>query len=280
VFLKLGGSLITDKAREATARLEVIERLAGEIREALEARPSLGLVLGHGSGSFGHFVGRRYGVREGVKGPEGWKGFAETAAAAARLNRIVTDALLAKGVPVFSLQPSASLLCRNGSIIRWAWEPVEMALREGLVPLIYGDVALDEERGTTIVSTEELFCYLAERMTPERILLAGEVDGVFTADPLQDPEAQLVPEITPSQVGGLATLLPGSYGPDVTGGMAQKVYLMLDLVRKMPGTTVLIMSGRVPGNVKRALLGSPLSRCTVIKFNKTWSPCRFASEQV
>jgi len=112
---------------------------------------------------------------------------------------------------------------------------------------------------------KELFCYLAKRIAPGRILLAGEVDGIFTADPLRDPEAKLVTEITPSQTDELTTLLPGSYGPDVTGGMAQKVRLTLELVRKMPGTTVLIMSGRVPGNVKRALLGFPPSRCTVIK---------------
>lgn len=264
MFLKLGGSLITDKAREATARLEVIGRLAQEIREALEARPSLRLVLGHGSGSFGHFVGRRYGVREGVKGPEGWRGFAETAAAAARLNRIVADALLEKGVPVFSLQPSASLLCRNGSIVRWAWEPVKTALEKGLVPLIYGDVALDEVRGTTIASTEELFFYLAQRMPPGRILLAGEVEGVFTADPLRNPDAQLVPLITPSQAGFLE-IQPGSYGPDVTGGMARKVRLMLKLVQEMSDTTVVIMSGREPGSVKGALLGALPPRCTVIR---------------
>ena len=264
VFLKLGGSLITDKAREATARLEVIERLAGEIKGALEARPSLRLVLGHGSGSFGHFAGRRYGVREGVKGPEGWKGFAETAAAAARLNRIVTDVLLAKGVPVLSLQPSASLLCHDGSIVRWVWEPVKVALEKGLVPLVYGDVALDEVRGTTIVSTEELFCYLAEKMRPRRILLAGEVEGVFTSDPLKDPAARLVPEITPAEVGKIQEFLSGSYGIDVTGGMAQKVRLMLRLVQKLPDITVLIISGQKPGNVRDALLSLQPLRCTVI----------------
>ena len=36
LFLKLGGSLITDKQREATVRLDVITRLAREVRAALE----------------------------------------------------------------------------------------------------------------------------------------------------------------------------------------------------------------------------------------------------
>jgi len=46
----------TYKSREATAREEVIKRAAREIKEALEARPDLRLLAGHGSGSFGHFV--------------------------------------------------------------------------------------------------------------------------------------------------------------------------------------------------------------------------------
>jgi len=265
VFLKLGGSLITDKTREATPRVKVIKRLALEVKEALEERPSLKLVLGHGSGSFGHFVGKRYGVREGVKGPEGWRGFAQTAAAAARLNRLVTDIFLSQGVPVFSLQPSASLLCRNGRIVRWTWEPVERILQQGLIPIIYGDVALDEVRGTTIASTEELLCYLARRLRPDRIILASEVAGVFTADPILDPSARLVEEINPANFAEAEKLLSGSYGVDVTGGMAEKVKLMYNLALEMPGLTVHIISGREPGNVKRVLLEPDFKTGTIIR---------------
>ena len=62
-FLKLGGSLITDKRQPETPRMDVIERLAQEIAAARAANPSLQLVLGHGSGSFGHIYARQYGTR-------------------------------------------------------------------------------------------------------------------------------------------------------------------------------------------------------------------------
>ena len=55
-FLKLGGSLITDKSRPQTARLDVLERLASEIAQAYHKHPDLSLVIGHGSGSFGHGI--------------------------------------------------------------------------------------------------------------------------------------------------------------------------------------------------------------------------------
>ena len=148
VFVKLGGSVITDKTQPETARPEVIARLAGEIAAALAARavpsktsglapsdtsgqvhsnaPSYGLrvVLGHGSGSFGHVVARRYGTRQGVYSAADWRGFAEVAAVAARLNRIVADICLAVGVPVWSLQPSASASCRGGELVSLAAAPV------------------------------------------------------------------------------------------------------------------------------------------------------------
>ena len=87
VFLKLGGSLITDKTRPEAARTTVIRRLARELAETLRVRPSLRLVLGHGSGSYGHMVGERFGVRHGVINEEGWRGFALTAAAAQRIGQ-------------------------------------------------------------------------------------------------------------------------------------------------------------------------------------------------
>ena len=53
ILIKLGGSLITDKAGHEVVRSGVLARLAVELRQVAEACPS-GLVLGHGSGSFGH----------------------------------------------------------------------------------------------------------------------------------------------------------------------------------------------------------------------------------
>ena len=35
------------------------------------------LIIGHGSGSFGHYMASKYGTRRGVNGPEQWMGFAK-----------------------------------------------------------------------------------------------------------------------------------------------------------------------------------------------------------
>src|SRR5207237_970030 len=118
IFLKLGGSLITDKRQPETPRLDVIQRLAAEIAEVRRQNQAQRLVIGHGSGSFGHVYAKRHGTRVGVHTPEQWLGFAATADAAARLNRIMVSALLAVGVPAWSIQPSAVLRCSDGRIVQ------------------------------------------------------------------------------------------------------------------------------------------------------------------
>jgi len=265
VFVKLGGSLITDKTQEATARPEVIRRLAGEVVEALAARPGLRLLLGHGSGSFGHVVGKRYGTRHGVRDAVGWRGFAETAVVAARLNRLVTDAFWQAGVPVWSIQPSASARCRDGELVDMDWRPISEALEHGLVPLVYGDVALDDVRGGTIISTEELFAWLARRLEPDRIVLVGAVPGVMRADPERPDRVRVVEEIIPEQWAELAEVLGRSHATDVTGGMLAKVRAMCDLVEELPHLQVRLISGEVAGLLAQVLCDPTMEAGTVIR---------------
>jgi isopentenyl phosphate kinase len=266
-FVKLGGSVITDKTRAETARPEVIGRLAREIASAWAANPGLGLVLGHGSGSFGHIAAQRYGTRRGVRGTKGWRGFAEVATIAARLNRTVVDAVQDAGIPVWSLQPSASAHCDDGELGSMALEPVTKALAHGLVPVLYGDVALDASLGGTIISTEQIFAYLARHLHPDRIILVGTVDGVFDGDPLRDPRARQIPEISAANWASLGALLGGSHGTDVTGGMLAKVAEMVDLARQSPGLEVQLISGEQEGTLRTALERSAEVRAgTVIRW--------------
>lgn len=251
VFVKLGGSLITEKTQEATPRTDVIRRLAAELRAARDARPGLRLLLGHGSGSFGHVVAQRYHVQSGCTD---WRGYAETGAVAQRLNRLVTDALLEAGVPAVSLQPSASARTRAGELLELAVQPVQTLLERGLVPLVYGDVALDDAWGSTIISTEVQFVYLARRLRPQRMLLVGEVAGVYSADPRRDLAARLIAVIEAHHAEQLEGMLSGSYAVDVTGGMRSKVQLMLTLFDYLPALRVCLLSGLQPGLLQRALL--------------------------
>lgn len=262
IFLKLGGSAITDKTREATANEQVIRRVAREIKQVRDANSTLSILLGHGSGSFGHFAAKKFGFGE----QDNWRAYAETGAAAARLNRIVNDVFLAEGVPVVSLQPSASARCRDGELVDLAVESIRAAFAHNLVPLVYGDVAFDDVRGRTIISTETQFAFLASILKPNRIILAGMVDGVFTGDPLKDPKgsAEMIREITPATFPQIESQLRGSHGYDVTGGMIAKVESMVALVQHMPTIRVHIVSALREGVIERALMREDFAEGTLI----------------
>ena len=253
IFLKLGGSLITDKSRRETPRLTVLQRLADEIGEALQVRPDLTLLVGHGSGSFGHPAAELSGIQHGVKTQEEWSGFLDTWAAANRLHRIVLDSLREAQLRVLSFPPSAMAVADDGAIVSFPDEPIRAALRAGLLPLTQGDIAFDRTRGASILSTERVMAFLAGRLKPTRILLAGEEEGVYERYPERN---RVLPEISP---GDLASVqLRGSEAPDVTGGMADKVQSAIQLTQAIPGVEVRIFSGSIPGNVQAALLGYAL----------------------
>lgn len=252
-FLKLGGSLITHKGQESSTRPNVIARLATELADVRKSNPDLRILLGHGSGSFGHVPAHKYNTRAGVHTPEEWGGFIEVWQQAAALNHIVMDALLAAGLPAIGFPPSASVSAADGVIASWNLAPIKAALDANLLPAVFGDVAFDSVRGGTILATEDLFVHLAAHFHPSRVLLAGDEDGVYL-----DFEAhgEIIPEITPSS--HLSHTFESATVADVTGGMAGKVQAMFDLIQQIPECQVRIFSGLVPGNLSRAIFGEPL----------------------
>jgi isopentenyl phosphate kinase len=261
-----------------SVRRDALQRLAEEIVAALAVCPRLRLLIGHGSGSFGHVAASRYQTRRGVVTPEQWAGYAETSRAASELNRLVVEALGDAGVPALPIQPSASAYCRNGELSSLQIRPIRIALQKRLVPVIYGDVALDAVRGGTIVSTEELFAFLAPRLRPQRILLAGEVPGVMTSDPTHNPDARLIQEITPATIDQLASGFGGSRGTDVTGGMAAKVKEMIALLYTTASLDAIhVISGIEPGLVRRALCDPAAQIGTRIVRNAAQTPGAFGA---
>jgi isopentenyl phosphate kinase len=268
VFLKLGGSLITDKTRPYTPLLDMMDDLALQIATSLRSQPGLRLVIGHGAGSFGHVAASEYKTRDGYPRPSPlthrerdatednyWKGFAEVWYQASSLNRYVMEALHKAGLRTIALPPSGSVIASDGQVAVWETTPIRMALAAGMVPVIFGDVVFDEVRGGTILSTENLFAFLVKAMAPDRVLLAGLEEAVWEDFPAR---TRRIERITPESFEEIKHGVGGSVSADVTGGMEAKVREMLDLIQETPGLKIQIFSGTQPGNLVRALLGETL----------------------
>jgi isopentenyl phosphate kinase len=258
VLLKLGGSLITEKARPETPtpRREVIARLAGEIAAAARD-PAFRLIVGHGSGSFGHVAARESGIAAGLRSPDQLPGAARTQERAAALHRLVIEALLAAGAAPFSLAPSSCLVAAAGRPVAFAAEPLLLALDAGLLPVLYGDVVTDREWGVSICSTENLFEILARTLiddgrTVRRAVWLGETDGLY------DQAGHTVPRLAAADFARTATATAAigePSGTDVTGGMRHRVESSLALARL--GIPSLLANGLTPGLLAAALAGDP-----------------------
>jgi len=255
IFLKLGGSLITNKDIPFSARKDTIKRLGIEIAEAIGTNPKLELLIGHGSGSFGHSTAAQFGTRSGIRSADDWFGFQKVWWAAHQLNQIVIKELLSLGLPIISLPVSASLVSINKKVDHWNIQPIISSLKNHLLPIIFGDVVIDKELGATIFSTEELFSYLANVLHPNRILLVGKEKGVF----LDYPRNQdLISLITPNNYPSISKIIDASASTDVTGGMSSKVRSMQNLITLEKNLSIDIFSGEEENNLFKVISGEKI----------------------
>lgn len=239
-LIKLGGSLVTDKRQPKAFRRETVRSIARQLTEIHKRQPKLGIVLGHGSGSFGHFEARKYDADAGVRSAQDRLAFARVGAAASQLSQLILDELLAASLPALRFQPSAMQIARDRSLAQIRLDPLRMALEKGYLPLAHGDIALDETIGGCIISTEALFARLVRPLNARRIILLGNVEGVL------DRDGAVIPHITPRNIGRYSGALGASEGYDVTGGMAQKVAEMLALAQRHDRLEIVIANGQRP----------------------------------
>jgi isopentenyl phosphate kinase len=254
VFVKLGGAAITDKTKARTALPDRIKDLAGQIARVWQENPHMRLVIGHGSGSFGHFSARKNNTKHGVSTPVDWLGFAEVWDDARQLNELVIHALLSAGLPVVAFPPSAWIITENRQPVSFLTEPIHKAIENHLIPVVNGDVIIDRAIGGTILSTEEVFSLLAAELHPGQIILASREPGVWKDYPRN---TQLAETLSLADFESPSISAKGAAGMDVTGGMAKKIALMMDILRGDPAMNICITSGMDNHSVFDAMQGSP-----------------------
>jgi len=253
VFLKLGGSLITDKKRPGVARRAVIARIARELAAASRNGRGARLLIGHGSGSYGHAAAADGGLTPGTDARRRLAAIARTQRRAAELHRIVIAALEDAGARPFSFAPSSFLAAAGGRLVGRFVEPIFAALDRGLLPVVYGDIVLDAQRGAVIVPTEELFVLLAKEAARRGIPVAravwlGETDGV------SDREGGRIAHLTSAEAARTARRVNGASGIDVTGGMALRLRTAGALAAA--GVASSIVDGRKAGSIAGAIAGT------------------------
>lgn len=98
-------------------------------------------------------------------------------------------------------------------------------------------------------TTDAVSAMLAERVHAEELLILTNVDGVYTADPRKDPDAERLPEITS---GRLVEIVSG--GPYKAGSTAVVDPVAAGIIHRA-GIPTKVMDGRDLEQLKAALAG-------------------------
>jgi isopentenyl phosphate kinase len=245
LLVKLGGSVITDKMGYRVMREEALFRLAGEI-----AGCGSEVIVVHGAGSFGHVIAAEHGLQHGFVERSQLMGAAQVMEDVRTLNLAVISALNRSGMPAVSLPPSAMADLSDGKLERLDLSMFARYLDLGIVPVTFGDVALDFKRGFGICSGDQLMETLAREFAPERIIFCTDVNGVYTSDPNQDPHARMLDHVDQTTLDSLPRTQRCA---DVTGSIYSKIETMLRITSHGGGSTVI--NGSVPGRLAAALKG-------------------------
>ena len=240
---------MTNKRRDFCASKRTIANAMEEIKSSQVES----MVVVHGGGSFGHPLAKKYHLSDGYVNDSQLIGVAETRQAMMKLNKIILDSAINRKLRCVSVQPSAFIRTRNKRIEEIDLDIVRNVLDLRMIPLMFGDVVLDQELKFCILSGDQLTSRLAMELEAKRMILATNVDGVYDSDP-KNPEAKLMKRMTIQDVRNLVeTEAEGNQSVDVTGEMIGKMREILPVVEK--GIQVIVLNGRMCGRISMALTG-------------------------
>lgn len=260
ILLKIGGGVITDKSVHYGLREDVLKRLTQEIGDAKEKLTDTDLIIGNGAGSFAHFSAHKYRTTEGFVDENSKIGMGWVRHDAVKLNQIVFEQLLLANVPVFSFSPSSMMSVKNGKTKSVFMNSMNDALTKGVIPLVYGDVVVDSDKGCDVYSTEKVFDELAKYFADKyevRVIHISSEEGVY-----KKGQASVFAEINKANFEEVKEHLGGSHGVDVSGGMLHKVEECLEMTKL--GIVSQIINGMVSRRVHDAILGKKVKGTTIL----------------
>ena len=241
-LIKLGGSIITDKEKPLTPRLETISSICSALNEL--KGPT---VLVHGGGSFGHYWSVKYDMHTAPKNYDP-QGISIVHDSMLKLNQIIVSSLMDHGALPYSIQPSAFARGLNPLVSR-VRDLSRIAKR--LIPVTFGDVVHVEGTRYSILSGDAIMTMLARVLKPNRVIFATNVDGVLKYD--RSPE---VIDFIRVKAPKARYEISKSNGADVTGGMTRKIKEATEIAKL--GIDVHILNGLHPERLVAAAQGEPV----------------------
>jgi isopentenyl phosphate kinase len=169
--------------------------------------------------------------------------------------------------------PNTTVTNRDGKISKLKLGPFDAYLKQGLIPVSFGDLVHDTKRGISICSGDDLMFELAKAYNVKRVIFAMDEGGVFDKNPKKHRDAKLYSFMSEKTIkewkrgieeeskrvregesergrGGESKRV---WNGDATGGIVGKVDICKRISRL--GIECLILNGCEKGLLKKALSG-------------------------
>jgi len=245
IIFKIGGSILTDKSKYKKIRGNEINRIASEltiISEMNESKELPKLILIHGAGSFGHPLVKEKGLQE--KSVTNFLDVLDVQLAVKELHSKFIRVLSDRGIEVQTFHPSSFVVTKAGEIVSFETKQIEESLKRNVVPVLHGDMVMDSELGSYVLSGDRIVSYLATKFGADKV-------GMGTNTPVLDEDGDPIEKVDASDV----SYTNNSCDADVTGGMKNKIRELLNINHKCEAY---IFDASEEGNIKKFMKGCPV----------------------
>ena len=143
-----------------------------------------------------------------------------------------------------------AILNSNGGVN--AGNCMERLLEMGVIPIVNeNDTVAIDELELEIGENDSLAAIVAGLVHADLLVLMSDIDGLYSADPHKDADAELIPVV--HEIDGFIESIAGGAGtPNARGGMATKISAAKMAVAE--GIDMVIMNGEKPERLYELLL--------------------------
>jgi isopentenyl phosphate kinase len=238
-IIKLGGSIVTYKGadssppyrwKESALHYRIKENDIRIISRILRKHSDENFILVHGGGTHGHRTVKRWSTGA-AKGKECLKIW-EVKWRMLQLTERIIHMMGEEKVPVVSVSPSDILELDGQSIMKMNVEPIQNLVKDGCIPILRGDLAVDINGGWSVVSGDEIMVELVRKgfcgeLEPiDTAVMCLDINGFY--EKLGESDQNLLENIGPQEyhdnIGKWRSKISSSSkNKDASGGVIRKV---------------------------------------------------------
>ena len=234
MILKIGGSAFSDKRTGKSFVSLVARNVAKELPKGEK------VLIVQGAGFIGHSIALKYGLSKLSNNQNRW---ALLRYRVEQVSNQIAKALIDNGISPFVMSAQQLFEIKSGRVLVKNLGIVKAYIDNGFIPIIHSDAPLDDRRGISVLSGDNMAAILANRLNASKLVFGTDTDGLIGSS---GERIRRISKTNLNKVG----IIKREGTIDVSGGMGRKLAQAASTKR---GIAVYIIDLRRPGELKKAL---------------------------